>query len=393
MEKKFLLSYIPAQLKQYPNRWTIIFGQYNPLTQRVEQISKTFNVNRIKDEKLRLQRAKELITTLNSHLLPKGWPFVEVEKETTKGFTVLEDALELAYQIKIRGKAKTSQISYRNQYKTFLDFIEDSDFKLSVLHFQKKHAQEYSDYLKYEMKLGAWAFNNHLGFVKSIFEILVDRDFLPKNPFAKMKREKKTQSRYQVFTEAEVAIIAKRIFEKDIWLFRAILLIYLCYMRKVELTRLRFRMFDLKKGLIRMPMGTVVLKNKKVNIRTIPESILKYFIMDDFTNKPANYLVFGKGFKPHPNKTCSVNTPTGRHKTIIQELVKEKLLQRSEGLHIYSWKFTGITKILEILDLQHVSKQAGHNDVSVTMGYLQAPEVSEHFRNLKLDPLEGDALL
>ncbi len=39
----------------------------------------------------------------------------------------------------------------------------------------------------------------------------------------------------------------------------------------------------------------------------------------------------------------------------------------------------------ELMDIQHVSAQAGHNDINETMGYRRAPEVNQQFRNIDLE--------
>ncbi len=387
MEKKFLLAYIPASLHKYDTRWTIQFYQLNPDKGVLVRHYKTFNINRIKDQRMRMRRANEIIKHLNEDLLPNGWPYVDMQVDETrqqKKSVDFFDALEFAYKVKIRNKSKGSENAYRNQYKTFFSWLECRGYSFDIRDLSKKYAQLYLDYLKFDLSLGPYAYNNHLGFVKSLFTILIDREYIFKNPFDGFAREQKTQSRFRVFSAEERKVVAQRIFEEDIWLFRSIILMYQCYIRKAELLRLRFNMFDFQKGIIRMPLG-IVKKNKKVNVRTIPKALMKYFIMEDFTSPPANFLVFGKGFKPHANKTCSLNTPTSRHRKIIDLLEREGKLFNVKNLHLYSWKFTGITDNLEEMDLQHVFAQAGHSDPKITMGYRRAPEVNSQFKELDVD--------
>lgn len=378
MEKK---KFLPARLVKGDYRWYIIFYQTDPASGTLLPFRRTYSINRIKDKRRRIKVGNMHVNEIN-RLLPLGWPFVV--EEPVQNYTLLE-AIQLALQAKYNTTERNTHRSYKSISKVFLEYCEKKRLaKKDVLEFTKKNAYAFLDYALVKRKLGGKTYNNYLIHLKALWNVMIERELADQNPWVGIKKATVLEKNRRCFNEEERRIVAKYIEERDIHMFWAILLQYYCFLRPVELRRLKFKNFDLVKGTIHVS-PSINKKSKKHRLLTIPPYPLRIFRQPEFTKNPTNYFVFGEFLLPHPDKQCSHNTMNKRHKRYLRELKKNGELPTIEGLKFYSWKDTGITDHSEIVSLINLQRQAGHSKPETTLIYYQPDEINHEIKKIDRD--------
>jgi integrase len=357
------------------DRWYILYYLLDENTGVKERFRETYGLNRIKDLKARKKKANEIIKRLLTESR-------EVTSTTTASKITLQEGLDLAYKIKTVTDRPATIRSYKWAYDIFNKFIEKEKVgKKPLEDFSKRLAMKTMDYVLIERKVGNRTYNGFLGHIKLFFNTLIEREYLEKNPFDKIKRKPKTTKKRRCFTETEAKVVVKHLYQSDYWLLLAIVLEYYCFIRPAEMRRLRFSDVHLHEGLIFISVENAKMRRERYV--TIPKSILFYFFDKRFVQAPTNYLIFGQNFKPHPTTGCGNNTLSARHKRVLDKLKEDKLLDSTEGLSLYSWKDTGITHHAKAVSLMATKQQAGHEDINHTMIYYHNDRVNEDFRQLE----------
>ncbi len=361
------LGYLPAELKILPTVWYIEFYQTHPVSKKKVRFRKTFSLNRIKDKSERKRKAALHILDINAKL-PLGFPFIDEYNEAPKHTNIVA-ALDLAKSIKIEDARKKTAANLKSMHSIFMEFLHKKKWDgMHVSDFQKHHALEFLDYGLIKRKIGPITYNNYIGRMYTLFEALVIRKYCDENPFAGHKKKKSPGKKRRAFSNDERSTMAKYINENDRWLMLGILLQYHCFIRPVELRRLRFSMIDLNDGVIRMP-GEVT-KNKQNAIVTIPYSIIPTLKEYKFKSYPQNHLIYGVGIKPHPTDSCGHNTLNLRHKKILMKLKSKGKLFDINGLSFYSWKDTGAIELFKAkVNILEIMRQLRHTDLSTTQKY------------------------
>lgn len=190
------------------------------------------------------------------------------------------------------------------------------------------------------------------------------------------------EKRRRPFTPEERRVVAGEIEKTDYWLFRGLLLQFFCYVRPVELCRLRFRNFQLAKGLLKVE--SYQSKTWVARWITLPASILPYFVDGVFDRQPANFYVFGRGIVPGSTPT-NEHRMYRRHRNILERLQEDGRLGALDGLTWYSWKDTGISMHSRSTSLLATKDQAGHTSTDMTLIYYQAEQVNAEYLKLEND--------
>lgn len=390
MAKTHINTFLPARLVQ-GQRWYIIFYQVDPITKKRRRFRETYDLNRIPDLEVRQRRANQIITQINIKL-PTGFPFEGTFKKDP-AYTNIVEAIAVAERIKCQSdRAKTIE-AYRSMgsiFNDFLDIQEWTDMKIGA--FQRRHALAFLDYAIFHRKIGNRTYNNYLFQMRAFFKELKERDYVSTNPFDDFKKKKLSGKTRRAFSEAEKNKVIKAVANKDKWLLLAILLQYYCFIRPIELLRLRFYMFDLKEGLIRLP--SAVTKNKQNALVTIPDVLLPILQKYQLYQWDPRWLIFGAKIEPHPDKAAGKNSIRLRHKRVLEKLRKQGALLDLTGLTLYSWKDTGALELFKKkVNPLEIMKQLRHTDLATTQLYCQSLySVNKEIKALDNDLL-GDELL
>ncbi len=368
-------QYLPARLVKAVDRWYIVYYQTNPGTGKLERFRETHNLNRISDRKLRMEMAKRIIKNLNSKL-PLGWPFFDTDENHSK--TNIIDAIELAKKIKCTTDRQRTIDMVESMTRIFFEFLKRQGWKeMSIGEFQKKQALEFLDYAVFDRGIGARTYNNYIERMRALFMELKEREYILYNPFSGLKKKKEAGKRRRAFNADERMIVADYISKKDKWLMLGVLLQYHCFIRPIEQRRIKIRMIRLNEGVIWLP-GSIT-KNREEATLTIPD-VLMPFLRDFGLEKfNQNYLLFGKGVRPHNSQSCGHNTMNYRHRTILEKMKKQDILSDIEGLSYYSWKDTDAIELFKRkVNILEIMRQLRHKDLSTTQKYCQSLYTINH---------------
>lgn len=363
-------------------RWKIQFFEYDLETGEEVPRFQEFNLNSIPDPDVREEVAKCLLANLEK--------FARFTDRKRTGPTVVE-AIEQAVAIKKKLPRAGSFVTYRTVKNLLLAWLQKTGYgQLPIKSFTRKHAVEFWDTIT-DRKLKGRTLNNYLVSVSALWTVLIKREVADKNPFDLIDHVRNGEKTRRPFTDAERVVVATWAKEKDYWMFRGILLQYFCYIRPVELNRLKFRHFNFSEGTVTITEDNA--KSYKTRIATIPHSVLHYFIDGRFERYPANYFLFGMpdnrgrggGVQPAA-KPAEKMRMYKRHAKLLKRLKELGELNDIEGLSWYSWKDTGITKRLNNENFLIPTKdQAGHENVNTTMIYRHKDRINETYRDMPND--------
>ncbi|HQU51429.1 MAG TPA: tyrosine-type recombinase/integrase [Saprospiraceae bacterium] len=373
-------GYISARLVR-KNRWYILYYQVDPLTDKRVRFRETFDLNRIQDLSERLAKANLIIRDINRKL-PDGYPF-DADYYSKIKKTNLLDAIEKAAAIKCNTDRERTRHGIESMVRIFRMFIEKNQLQdMRIGAFDHRHALAFLDYAAMERKVGNRTYNNYIERMRAMCTELVQRGYLDENPFSKMKNKKVSGKLRRAFNEYERSVVANHIFMTDKWLMLGVLLQYHCFIRPVELRRLRFYMFDFETGVIRLTKNET--KNKENATVTIPDSIIPFLKNFNFGQWNQRWLIFGKDIQPHPNLSCGHNSLNYRHRMIIEKLNKSKQLKDINGLTFYSWKDTGAMELFKRkINILEIRKQLRHKDLKTTQVYCESLyEINEEIKHL-----------
>lgn len=373
------------------SRWYIDYLVFDPETSTEQRRRREFDLNDIPDLTVREHVAARLVRYLDVFIKYDEKPQAAgtVEQMTTA------QAISFALDLKLATPRKNTHKNYKTLVMWLMKWIRAKGYDtLPVPEFGRRHARAFFDwYITGHGQAKTYrgvTINNRLRHVRALWSELIDREICRENPWKTIKPVREEEKLRRIFTQEERRTVAQEVHNTDFWLFRALLLQYYCYIRPVELVRLKFSAFDFSTGTVRVE----VYKGKKPRHRwaTIPKSVLHYFTDPEFSAKPANYFIFGlpdaeKGFQsigPSP-KPAHANRLYKRHRRILERLKAEKRLLNIEGLTWYSWKDTGISTHAGQTSPLATKDQAGHQDFDVTMVYYHQQQVNPEYLNLRND--------
>jgi len=347
-----------------------------------------FDLNDIEDERVREEVAARLVRYIE----------VFAPQKSSKAYTepdaapvTVKDAVAFAVSLKERLPRKNSIKKYHTVSRAFLAWCDKMHYSaLPVGEFGKKHARAWWDYLSASRKYRGRTLNNYLATLRALWSEMQDREMVGENPWTKIKPVRIEEKLRRPFTDDERRTVAAYIEKTDYWLFRGVLLQFFCYIRPVELIRLKFKDFDLGKGLVTVKEGNA--KQWRRQVKTIPASVLHYFRDGIFDKCPGNYHLFGRvgegaraKMQPAP-LPIDEGRPYKRHARILARLkAAGKLTGDITGLTWYSWKDTGISMHTRQTSPVATKDQAGHTNLAVTSVYYHTPEENAEYRVLEND--------
>jgi integrase len=347
-------------------RWYIEFSAWD--VQRSLLVRKRFyEVNNIPSEQERRSYANRILQHLNK-LLNEGYHFdtnkvpYHEEKEQSQTYT-LKEAVSFALEIKKPSIRSASYPSYKSTVELFKKWaaatrIQDMD----VVYFDRLRAVYFDDYLLVECGYAAKTVNGHIAYLKSLFQVMVERGIILNNPLRNIRKHKEAQSlKNMAFSKEQMTRIKKIVEMKDpdLWLF--IQFIYYCYLRPNEVRQLKHIYLNMDKNQIFIPAH--ISKNGKDGYVTIPESFRSVLAVSKELNSPFEYIFPGRD-KSGP---VSKNVMGLR----FHELVKD--LNLGKDYTLYSWKHSGVVAAYYAgIDIKTIQGQCRHQSLEQTDIYLKS---------------------
>jgi integrase len=336
-------------------RWFLYYYFLSPDTGKYQRF-RVWIPHRILTASGRRDKAHELSNQINKKLREGFNPFSHLEKR----FTPIGLTMEFVLSIKENSCRKRTHHTYSSMVRVFRRWLEKKHLdKSPVDNFNYYQAQEFMDYTKSVLKNSNRTYNNRLTVMRTIFKILIRREWIMANPFEKIESLPREDPEITCFTIDELLLMQKHLPGWNYDLYVVACLIFYCFIRPQEIVRLRVSHFHLKTGTIILPGS--VSKNKKHEVVQIPNALRGVLDKLDLDH-PESWFVFAH--KQHRGQKETAPTR-------IAEAWREFADHYGIEKNIYSLKHTGVGMALENgINIRDLQLQLRHSSLEMTQVYL-----------------------
>lgn len=345
------------------------FYAFDPAMGRLRR--KRIKTNRIKGVVKCRQYVRDLIKRITVQL-NRGWnPWIAKDVSDLHVFSEIMDRF-YTHIGKMLESGYYRKETY-NGYKSYLKILRMYSTKIEPIYyayqFDRTYCVEFLDYVFIKRDNGAQTRNNYLHFLRLFSGFMVEKGYAKSRPsdgISTISKRLYKKGRTVIPVE-EVAKITDYCLIHDRHFLFACYLLYYCFIRPVEMVRLRIEHFNLKAGTITIPAECS--KNKKEQTVTVPKKILQYALELGIFSEPVQYFVFSDGLRPGRNE---INPKIFRDHW---GKLRKQLGLRKEW-KFYSLKDTGITQMLKskVVQTIEVRDQARHSSLSITDLYTDHSE-------------------
>lgn len=362
--------------------WFIYFRWTDHLSGKRFSFKKRADLNSIKHSKDRLRAANKLAEIYRKRL-EDGWNPLTEDTEKEQERKTLIEFLNEVLSTKATVLKKKSYHKYDKVLNLLIEWMGKNNYKhLYPQNFTKAMALGYLDFLLSEKKYSGKSHNTQLGIIKSLFNALLTREIISKNPFIGIHELPEDHGKNFPFTDQEKELLKSYMQDKCPHFFAACCFTYFCFIRRSELIEIRIQDIDLLNMTIRIHSEGA--KNRSQQSVTIPkamEQVLRFMNLEKY---PANYYVFGRNFKVNEHKTQKPDYLSCKFRRVVEEVNKlDNPVKIDESKGFYAWKHTGVCALYNATkDPYLVMQQCRHSDVKITMIYLRSLglTVSERIR-------------
>lgn len=323
---------------------------------------KTIKLNRINGLCKRRKYAKEVINRLNEQL-QHGWnPWIV--KDTSNLLTFEEGTARYENYIEKMISdglyRKETYAGYKSYLKILKEYIKTKKPIYYMYQFDRTFCVDFLDWVFIERNNGAQTRNNYLGFLKVFSGFLVEKGYLQVRPtegIAPISRRLYTKGRTVIPLDV-VGKIADYCARNEKHFLLACYLLYYCFIRPVEMTRLRIRDFNIKESTITIPAESA--KNKTTQTVTVPKKVLLYAIDLGIFSAPMDDFIFSYNLRPGRTQIDP------KHFRDHWDNLRKPLGLKKEW-KFYSLKDTGITEMCDRnMATIAVRDQARHSSLAIT---------------------------
>lgn len=304
--------------------WYVYFSYRNPKTNKLDrQTPIKAGVNHLKTKKERLQFMKVikriLISKLENGYVPKSYeqsikatqsdskvenfekpktvpekieqppneiintnPPIANTTPTEDPEISIKEAFEFALKIKKQSLSPNSYAGYHGPLKQFEKWLVENEIT-SLKSITKKTVVQYLNSVL--ARTSPRTRNNARTSLSAIFTTLEDNEIIDDNFIPKIKPLSTKPTRNKTFTPEQESNLETCMKENDQLLLSFVKFVSLCFLRPIEVCRLKIKDIDVADRKI-----YVKAKNKKVKIKIIPEILLN--ILPDLSNENPEHYVF-----------------------------------------------------------------------------------------------------
>lgn len=358
------MNYKPAKIysaKNNPEKVWYVYYDYKDKQGNWKRFKVKKDINRIKNLKEKKASINDLLHSTNE-LLKTGYnPFDKKVTENPLAAKTIKEAVEYALEIKKPSIRTRSVQQYTYSVKKFISFLDSKHYStLFPSEFTHLKAMEFADGLS---GMSNKTFNEIIANVRMIFNMLIDRELLDKNPFKKINLKKLEIGKNIPFTDKQKDRLAKYLKSHNPNLLLFCKFIYHCYARPNEIVQIKVKNLDFEHNRLMIPAN--ISKNRKQSAVEIPDTFIAE-VKKAFKGRPEENYLFGK------NLECS-------DKNIIRNRVSEmhsdvlKQLELSGGQTMYSWKHTGVIAAFKAgVDIYDLMRQLRHHSLNQTADYMKS---------------------
>lgn len=298
--------------------------------------------------------------------LKHGWnPWINKDIENLDIFSEVLDRYE-AHVEKMYSGGYYRKETYAG-YKSYIKILREYTDRLNPIYYvyqlDRRYCVAFLDYIFIDRDNGAQTRNNYLNFLSTFSGYLVEKGYLKSRPtdgIAPISKRLYAKERTVIPVDV-VGKISEYCNKHDPHFLLVCHILYYCFIRPVEITRLKIGYIDIQGCKITIPASAS--KNHKTQSVTIPKKVLLYAIeLGIFSAASSDYL-FSIGLKPGPEP---IDTKIFRdHWAKVR-----KALKLRKEWKLYSLKDTGITEMLrDNMAAIDVRDQARHSSLAITELY------------------------
>lgn len=377
-----ICQYTPPQYKEYQAFSCIEMYAFHPVKNRMERWR--MKLTHIQPASERKRYARELVKRFNAQLL-KGWnPFIAKD---FKELATMEDAYRRYSDYLDRMLAgayyrKETYAGYKSGIKVLRDYSLRQAPITYLYQFDRTYCVDFLDWIFITKNRTAQTRNNYLTYLRHFSGFLVEKGLLKSKPTADIKNISKRlyAKQRKVMPLTLVTQISEWLREHDPRFLFVCNLVYYCFIRPVEITRLKVGDFALKEGVVTIPADAS--KNKYTQSVTVPRKVMRLGIeLGIFSAPSTDYVVSAKGLAPGPVQIDP--------KLFRDHWARVRYTLKFDSCYqFYSLKDTGITALLDqnVVPID-VRDQARHSSLEITNLY------TRHTRRANPDILNQDGAL
>ncbi len=336
-------------------RWFVYYQFISPDTGKYRRFQ-LWVPHKILTASGRRDKAHEIIKSINNKLRQGFNPFAHMEKK----YTSLSVAMAYILSIKVNSCRVRTHHTYSSMLNKFDEWLKTKNLlNMPVADFNYHHAQEFMDYTQATLKNGNRTYNNRVTAMKTIFKVLVKREWIFINPFDKVDRMPEEEPEIAAFTMEELMVMQQNLPSWNYDLYVCACLIFYCFIRPQEMVRLKVSNFNLKGRMIIIPGKAS--KNKKQEVVQIPDALMPVLLKLDL-NFPGDYFVFGKNQQRGPIEYAP---------TRMAEAWRKFANEFGIDKNLYSLKHTGVGMAIENgINIRDLQLQLRHYNLEMTQIYL-----------------------
>lgn len=347
-------------------KWFIDFFALDPISGKMKR--KKYHIDNIPKIGERRKKAAEIMAvTLKK--LRGGWnPWVNTQE--SRGFTLLSDCLD-RYMEYIERKSRTkTKHSYQSRVNILNQYLSSCVLPIKYAYqFDGAFVNDYLDWLYLDRGVSERTRNNYRGWCYSFAEFLVSRKYLESNPVDHIPALDEKKKFRKDLSPTKLKQMRQYLKREDKYFLLACYMEYYTFIRPTELSYLKVGDISLKEKTIFVSED--FSKNKKSAKVALNDTLLKLMLELGVLSAPSSYYLFGKNFKPSPDR-CNADQYNRRWKKM------REALGWSDEYQFYSLKDSGIRDLANEQGVVVARDQARHSDVSTTNRYIQENTMLVH---------------
>ncbi len=365
-----IISYTTPKLHTGKN-WYIDFTAYDPLEQKMKR--KKYMLDNIPKLTDRRKRANEIITNLNIKLR-SGWnPWANVEN--SRQYTPYIDIMQ-RYHIYLEKlyAAGTIKENTLKDYEKRLRIFEAYTAKhipaiVYAYQIDQSFISDFLDYILLDRDSSARTRNNYRTWLSSLCSWMIEKQYLITNPVEKIRMLQEEEKKRSALTVSDIQKLKKYLQKENPHFLLLCQFAYYTFIRPDEITNIRLS--DIYINEQKVFIASSISKNRHDGMVGLNDTLIKSMLELNVFDSPNDYYLFGKGFKPSPEK---VTTKVYRN---YFNKVRAKL-KFPDSYQFYSLKDTGIRDLANAKGIVIARDQARHADISTTNKYLKGADMAVH---------------
>ena len=214
-------------------RWFVGYYYVHPETGKL-QLQQIWISSKLRTKHARRVKANTIIENINNKLHQGFNPY----QNENIGYTSVVNAIVRILEYKQTYIRQRSFFTIRSYIKIFSDWLSKTNFSnIAIESFNFQHAIQFSDYLKINRKLANRSHNNYIKGLRTIFNELVEREYMIKNPFSKVKILPFEKRNIFAYSENEIKILKDYCLKNDKRLWLVCQFEFYCAIRPAEMVK------------------------------------------------------------------------------------------------------------------------------------------------------------